>query len=774
VAGIPLETFASRPDAGDAPGAIWLDLELAQWLPPDRLRELTLRRLRSLLRHARDQVPFHRERMAQAGLDPDGIRSLDDLARLPVLTKAEIQSQGEALVARGMAGGLRRDSTGGSTGQPLVFHRDAAAAAWIEQAALRFRRWMDYLPQDRIAFIWGADRDVPGSHPPHERWLNSFSMTPERIEAFARELVAFRPVSLRAYASSLHQVAAHIRAAGLKAPRPGAIESSAERLFPEQRRLVEEVFGCRVFDVYGSREVPALASECPRHEGLHVFSDLRIVEVVRDGRPARPGEEGALVVTDLVNYGMPFIRYEIGDVGAVLEAPCPCGRGFPRLSEVKGRIAGTITAPDGRLVHGEYFTHLFYGLKGVRSFRVHQLRDGRLDVLVVPGPGLEPSDLDQVARRAREHLGAAAEVGWRLVESIPLTPTGKHLFTLSDVPPRLAAAQGPAAPQAAAPPASRRAAPAAARPRILMVADVPDWIFAKHCRRLAEGLSDEFDFDLAYMGQPIDEARYDLVYPLEWNLVPEGLPRTPSRWVTGIRSHISWAGVDFLGLVDYLGRGFQRVHAVSRRLQRLFEPFLPATDYLTHGVDAEAFRPSRPVSARAGRLRVGWAGNKKSPAKGFEQFVAPLARLPGVELVTCGYGERNLGPREMREFYDSIDVYVCASSTEGNNNTLLEAAAMERAIVATEAGTAPEYLAHGQSALLVEREVPAFLAAVARLQADPRLRQALGPAARRAVVEGRWGWAHRLEEHRAFFRRALEAAGAARAGADGAGRAAAG
>ena len=270
-------------------------------------------------------------------------------------------------------------------------------------------------------------------------------------------------------------------------------------------------------------------------------------------------------------------------------------------------------------------------------------------------------------------------------------------------------------------------------------------------------LADSFAIDIAYQGQAVDEEAYDLIHPLEWNLVPLEQIRNPYKWVTGIRSHISWDQLNFESFCAALRDCFAGVYVVSERLLRIFEPQLPGVQLLEHGVDTERFRPD-PGSARQPRpLRVGWAGNRKSPAKGFETFIAPLGNLPGVELVFCGYSDRLLTLEEMRGFYASIDVYVCSSSTEGHNNSLMEAGAMERAIVTTDVGTVPEYLVDGESALIVPRDPAAIAAAVTRLRDDAPLRRRLGQAARASVVP-RFNWTERLKDHRAFFLDALTTA----------------
>lgn len=302
-------------------------------------------------------------------------------------------------------------------------------------------------------------------------------------------------------------------------------------------------------------------------------------------------------------------------------------------------------------------------------------------------------------------------------------------------------------------------APAAPKPkpRILFIADEPNWVFERHARTLHEFLEDEFDFTLAFRGQAFSEDDYDLIYPLEWNLVRPGAIRDPARYVTGIRSHCSWRNEDFGAFTKLLSEKFHRVHVVSERLRTLFAGHVPNLVLLTHGVRADFFRATtRSDSSGPGKLRLGWAGNRKSPEKGFAEFIEPLGRLPGVELVFCGFSDRNLSRDDVRTFYDSLDAYVCASATEGNNNSLLEAAAMARAILTTDSGTVPEYLRDGESALIVERELPAFVKAVEKLRDDPALRAKLGAAARHAVAP-RWDWRAKVEEFRTFFRQVIAA-----------------
>ncbi|MGE5406732.1 MAG: glycosyltransferase [Methanosarcina sp.] len=292
------------------------------------------------------------------------------------------------------------------------------------------------------------------------------------------------------------------------------------------------------------------------------------------------------------------------------------------------------------------------------------------------------------------------------------------------------------------------------RKKILLIADVPGWIFERHCKTIIKYLSSEFDFEIFYMDQTFDEDDYDLIYPLEFNLVDFRRIKNPLKYITGIRSHWIWEHSNFEELCQILNSRYQRIHTVSNRLYEIFKHYIKQISYVTHGVDSLFFVPSVPQSAEHGKLRVGWAGNREVAVKGFKEFIAPLSLIPGVELVFVGFKDTNLEMGEMLQFYNSIDVYICASVSEGNNNSLLEAASMERAIITTDTGTVNEYLINGHNAIIVKRELPEIISAVEKLRDNPDFRIAMGKEARKAVVE-KFDWKQKIEDYRDLFRIAL-------------------
>jgi phenylacetate-CoA ligase len=222
----------------------------------------------------------------------------------------------------------------------------------------------------------------------------------------------------------------------LNAPLAGlrAVQTSAETLTAEHRGLIEEAFGAPAYNRYGCREVGNLAHECDAHAGLHLLIENNIVEVLKaDGSAARPGEAGDVVVTNLWNTATPLIRYRLGDVARVGDAAtCACGRSAPRLEAVLGRTSDIIATPSGKMLHGEFFTHLFYGAP-VRRFQVEQTSLHDLHVRVVPDKGYRPEVGTAIAAQITRHADQALKVRWEEVEEIPASASGKYRFTISSL-----------------------------------------------------------------------------------------------------------------------------------------------------------------------------------------------------------------------------------------------------------------------------------------------------------------------------------------------------
>jgi len=308
--------------------------------------------LRRLLAHAYDTVPHYRRLWRQAGFRHAPPATVDDLRRLPLLTQNDIRAIKSELVSnRYRTADLQLDYTGGTTSVQTSFYRDRACTT------ARFgRQWgvlerCGYRPGDRRGLVWGAHRDLPprGAADTMKRRLREYAssdavfcctvMTPDDMRQYHARLARFRPRVLYGYPNAIEQFAQFIGRDGLAPVRVARILCTAEKLHERQRQLFERVFGGEVFNPYCSREHGCLAFECGRHAGFHVDTGNAIVEILQDGEPVPPGGTGELVITDLLNHGMPLLRHATGDPATAAAAPCGCGLPFPTFSRLEGRVA---------------------------------------------------------------------------------------------------------------------------------------------------------------------------------------------------------------------------------------------------------------------------------------------------------------------------------------------------------------------------------------------------------------------------------------------------
>ncbi|MHC4622304.1 MAG: FkbM family methyltransferase, partial [Planctomycetota bacterium] len=745
-------------------GPLASDLDRNQHRSPKDLQQIQWERTKLLLEHAYENVPFYRARFDEIGLVPGDIRSMDDFRKIPVLKKTDIQQNLEQIKASNYpASQIIRDATGGSTGYPLTFFRNAQAGLWTSEIAKRFRRWIGYGTADKLALIWGAVQDLPSSHPANQRWLNSFNCSPEQIEAFVRELVEWKPDAIRGYASSLHLVASYIRQKNLLAPHPKAVETGAEKLWDHQRSLIEEVFQCPAFEMYGAREVPSIGSECELHKGLHVFSDVRLVEVIKAGLPVAPGEDGSLIITDLVNYGMPFIRYEIGDVGVASDQMCSCGRGFPLLKEVKGRLINTFQTPDGRYVYGGFFNHLFFDVPGVRAFQVRQKDLHSVDVAVEPDTAFNASLIEEVVTHMRKQLGPQVHVQWKLVDEIPPAPSGKRHFTISDVPIDLTGTPKDKSTVSHSRIAQQANTPAPGRkPTILFIVDSPNWAHDFKTDNLMRVLADTYDMQKSYKcdvtAEQIDAA--DLIVVYYWKefndtnmkKLLDVFRRNKHKLLLGICSHCEMEGRQGRRGLELLKDFAAAVFVNSELLYSEFASCFDVPVFCTpNGVNTEFFTPGEDKKEYE-TLRVGWAGSltNNKDVRGYHDFIVPAVEsIEGVELLTAAREDKWRDQEEMREFYRSLDVYICASRAEGTPNTCLEAAACGVPLLTTRVGNMTQLIKPGVNGSFIERDIQDIVEKLIVLRDNRQLRETLGVSMLETIKS--WDWCRQAQNYRKMF-----------------------
>lgn len=404
------------------------------------------RRLKQMLRHAADKCPYYARVLHEADVVDGDTVKLENFDQIPFLTKDIIRREGDALYASDHE--KRRSYTntsGGSTGEPVTFLQDPDY--WWRRTATRFlfNRWAGKKPGEREVMLWGSPRDlIAGGESLKKRlqsWLfnsrllNSYRMSEADKEENVQRWNTYRPVLVWTLVESLEVLARYIQNHGKHIMPPCSIISTAGPLTEEVREFAQDVFGCPVYNQYGSREAGPIAAECAERDGLHVFENAVRVEVVRpDGTTAELGEHGEIVVTSLINRSMPLIRYKIGDTGTLAEGLCPCDRPLTRLANVTGRTRSHFRATDGALVHGGYFVRLFYGRPWVKKFQVRQTRTDRIDAFVVKAGEPSIEDIRDMQHKTRIAMGRTCELHFSFVDEIPPSPSGKFLYTICELP----------------------------------------------------------------------------------------------------------------------------------------------------------------------------------------------------------------------------------------------------------------------------------------------------------------------------------------------------
>lgn len=405
-----------------------------QFLPPDELNRRQEEKLRGMIGQAYAHVPFYRERYEARGVRPEDVRGIDDLARLPVVSREDIRRN---FPAKMTAGNLpvrrgRLDRTSGSTGVPLEFFQDRDGRDLRLASFLLFDSWAGIRPGDRSVHI-GAPQPFSLRSAMFDRLrgrssISVFGLEPGTMAAVLKRLSRMRPALIEGYASAIFHLALAALQHG-QGPRPRAVVTTSDTL--PSREVVERAFGCPVFNRYGDRELGgALAQNCPEGQGLHINTEVCVVEVVDEaGRPVPPGQRGRVVLTDLTNHVMPFIRYDSGDM-AVAGGSCSCGRGFPLLSRIEGRSSECLTLPDGRLLSPVVFSHYLFVSHGytehILKYQAEQTGPGGLTFRFVPIRDVSKSLICNLRADLAGLLGPGLAVDIEAVEEIPAEPSGKQ------------------------------------------------------------------------------------------------------------------------------------------------------------------------------------------------------------------------------------------------------------------------------------------------------------------------------------------------------------
>ena len=404
---------------------------MRQWKSEDEIQRIASKLLRSLLRDIHDINPYYRKKL-------DGfpnIQTVDDLGKLPFTTKDELREAFPQNLSRGYTtSDCIHDSTSGSTGDVLNIYHDRAAYDYYEAISIRVYRGFNYKLKYRIAYT----RFDPIKKEFYEK-LGIFRRHYIPVHYSPQDqlnlILKYQPEVISAYPSSLYEIGRLIEEDHVPVKTPKFIISHSELLTDPTRRYIQSVFNCPVFNEYSSFEMHFIASECTDH-GMHIHMDGNVVEIIKDGERAAPGETGEIVITNLHNRAMPFIRYRTGDFGAIDEDTCTCGRGLPLLKMIEGREDEFITLPSGARVSPRVFDPLdliFHDY--VSKFQIVQKTRKKFVIKVVRRKEYTKEISNLLIKEAQKCVSEPIEVEVVEVDDIERTGRGKFRAVISEVSP---------------------------------------------------------------------------------------------------------------------------------------------------------------------------------------------------------------------------------------------------------------------------------------------------------------------------------------------------
>lgn len=410
-------------------------VESSQWWSPDQILAFQWQEVKKLLAYAFGNVPYYQKKYHEYGIELGDIRTRDDFARLPPLTRDEINNHLEEMSPNPRRAARSLHSTGGSSGVPLRFYWDITSYDWRCAVSDRAYSYSGWRLGERTLYLWGAPVGELAArkkaelrlHRAYRRQLmiNTFIQSEQLWDSAFAQARQFRPKFLVGYVGSIEAFCRFLLDRNLSLAGVRGVLGAAEGVNERTRQLAQEALHAPVFDAYGSREFMSVAAECEEHNGLHINAENVLLET------ELPPQDGPseILITDLHNCATPLIRYRIGDLGALSPAACPCGRGLPQLAAIEGRVVDALRAKDGRLISGLVFPHIVKEVAEIKEFQARQQSFDCIELAVVLKESLSPASEDLLQREFKKIFGEI-RVKITPVDQIPRLPSGKHRPTV--------------------------------------------------------------------------------------------------------------------------------------------------------------------------------------------------------------------------------------------------------------------------------------------------------------------------------------------------------
>lgn len=412
-------------------------------------REVNLKRqkekLYRLIAFSLEYVPYYQSLgLKKEDFSKDTI--FEDIKKFPILTKDIIRKEKDNMYPTIKIKDWCFDNiSGGTTGEPVPFRHSGYFFDSDQAGKLLFDEWAGRKIGDRQIRLWGSERDIISGKKDwlnkiyracrNEIFLNSFVMNESIMDKYINLINKRKPTMILAYVQSARELAVYIEKKGKEVYSPKSVMVSAGTLDDYTNELLGRVFRCPILNRYGSREMGDMACSCSKNEGLHINTFTSYIEILDDNyKPCQDGEIGNIITTSLLDYSMPIIRYEIGDTGAWTSHQCSCGRGLPMLKSVNGRRIDIFENSKGKMIYGDYFTHLFYVESIVKQFQVIQEDFDQLRIKLVltsQSTEREKSDLYKRINSCIYKVMGKINIEYEIVGDIPVSKSGKRAYTIN-------------------------------------------------------------------------------------------------------------------------------------------------------------------------------------------------------------------------------------------------------------------------------------------------------------------------------------------------------
>ena len=413
------------------------ELEGNQWWSPEEIRADQEKKLCGLVKHSYENVPYWKDLFDGLNLKPSDIKTKQDLEKLPILTKDDIRKNLHNMVAKNFPQKkLRENHSSGSTGEPLKYFDDKEHYSWRIASTFRFWKWagFEFGKKWMRVQLWPHSKLSEKISDKLTRciYVGTHKFDDEAIEKAILLLQKERPMIVRGYTSAIYLIAKAIKEKKLGKFHVHSVITTSETLFPYYRELIEEQFDCKVFDTYGG-EGMVISGQCERGN-YHTDDNNLIVEYVADdGSRAKAGELANIIVTDLRNFAMPFLRYKIQDLDKYSDKTCACGRGLSVMQSIEGRDSDIIRTVDGKYLMVQFFVVFFEYQEGVEQFQIIQRKLDEIEVKIVRNDKLTDADIEYIGRSIQEGGGENLKVNFNFVDDIPVEKSGKRRFVISEI-----------------------------------------------------------------------------------------------------------------------------------------------------------------------------------------------------------------------------------------------------------------------------------------------------------------------------------------------------